>query len=54
MNIYIKGKKSFAEKIGAKIIHMKKEENISETELIEIINGYNNDKTVRVDRHIHH
>ncbi len=46
-NIYIKGKKTFAEKIGAKIIHEKLKENITKEEVTAIIKKYNEDKGVQ-------
>ena len=43
---YIKAKKSFAQKIGVKVIHIKLDDNVKQIEIIEIIKKYNNDKTV--------
>lgn len=44
---FIKAKKAFAQKIGAKEIHVKLDENISQKEILEIIAQYNSDKTVQ-------
>src|SRR4051812_14074723 len=46
-NIYIKGKKSFAEKIGAQIIHIKLEENCTQEEVVSEVEKYNADTTVQ-------
>ncbi len=43
---FIKSKKTFAEKIGAKEIHMNLDEKVSQKELIELIEKYNKDSTV--------
>ncbi len=46
-NIYIKGKKNFVEKIGAKIIHEKLENTVSQNIVIEVIKKYNGDSKVQ-------
>ncbi len=43
---YIKAKKSFAQKIGVKEIHVNFDEKISQEELIEAVKKYNEDKSV--------
>lgn len=43
---YIKAKKSFAQKMGIKEIHVQLDERITQDELIKIIEKYNNDKEV--------
>jgi methylenetetrahydrofolate dehydrogenase (NADP+) / methenyltetrahydrofolate cyclohydrolase len=44
---FIKAKKSFAQKIGAKEIHVKFPESVSQKEIIETIEKYNKDATVQ-------
>ncbi len=44
---FIKSKKAFAEKIGVKEIHIKLDEKVSQSEVIEIINKYNKDSLVQ-------
>ncbi len=46
-NIYINGKKNFIEKIGAKINHIRLDENVTELEVIDTIKKYNNDNGVQ-------
>jgi len=43
---YIKAKKSFALKIGAKEIHTKLPEDVTEKEVIDLINKYNEDESI--------
>ena len=43
---FIKAKKSFAQKIGAKEIHIKLSENVSQEEVVDIIARFNNDKNI--------
>lgn len=44
---YIKAKKAFAQKIGAKEIHIQLDEKVNQEEVLSIIKKYNNDKTVQ-------
>lgn len=44
---FIKAKKSFAQKIGVKEIHVKLDEKISQEEVLEQVRKYNEDKTVQ-------
>lgn len=44
---FIKAKKSFAQKIGAKEMHIKLPENVSQYEVLKEIEKYNNDKEVQ-------
>lgn len=44
---FIKAKKSFAQKIGAKEIHVKLAENVTQVEVLEQVKKYNKDKTVQ-------
>ena len=43
---YIRGKKAFAEQIGVKEIHIHLDENVSQKEILDIVEKYNNDKSV--------
>ncbi len=45
-NTYINQKKSFAEKIGARVIHDQYSESVSQEEIIQKIDNYNADTTV--------
>ncbi len=45
-NIYINGKKKFAEKIGVKVVHEKLKENIKEEEIFNLIKKHNENKDV--------
>lgn len=45
-NAFIKAKKSFANKIGAKEIHIQFEENVRKEEILKTIEQFNTDKTV--------
>ena len=45
-NIYIKGKKAFTEKIGAKVIHTKLDEKVTKEEVTNLIKEYNADKNI--------
>ena len=44
---FIRAKKSFAQKIGAKEIHVKLAENVTQVEVLEQVKKYNNDKTIQ-------
>ncbi|MEK7213850.1 MAG: bifunctional 5,10-methylenetetrahydrofolate dehydrogenase/5,10-methenyltetrahydrofolate cyclohydrolase [Patescibacteria group bacterium] len=46
-NIYIKNKKNLALNLGIKIIHIKLDEKILENEVLDLIQKYNNDKTIQ-------
>lgn len=46
-NIYIKGKKSFVEKIGAEILHIRLDENVNQEKVVEKIKEYNQDAKVQ-------
>lgn len=46
-NAYIRAKKLFAEKVGVKVKHLQLDENISQSEIIEIIYKENNDTDVK-------
>lgn len=46
-NAYVKGKKSFADKLGINIIHNKFPATVSENEILELISKYNNDKDIQ-------
>lgn len=44
---FIKSKKSFAQKIGVKEIHIQLDEKVAQKEILEIIKKYNNDKNTQ-------
>src|SRR5690348_1467879 len=43
---YIRQKQIFAEKIGAQVKHFQLDENVSEKEILKLINGLNSDEKV--------
>ena len=45
-NVYVEQKKKMAEYVGYNFIHKKLDDNISESDLLEIIDNYNKDKVV--------